>query len=69
LIFLLEQTSFEVKITVDEKKLRRLDIERLVGNNNKIKSETGWSPQIPLERTLIDLLNYWREKERASLKD
>jgi len=67
--FLLQQTSLDVKITVDEKKLRRLDIERLVGDNTKIKSETGWSPQIPLERTLVDLLNYWREKERESLKD
>jgi len=67
--FLLQQTSLDVKITVEEKKLRPLDIDWLVGSNKKIKSETGWSPQIPLERTLLDLLNYWREKERASLKD
>lgn len=61
---LLSQTSFKVKIVVDEKRLRPLDIVRLVGDNKKIKAETGWAPQISLERTLADLLNYWREKER-----
>lgn len=62
---LLSQTSYEIKIVVDEKRLRPLDIARLVGNNKKIMDETGWTPQIPLERTLADLLNYWREKERG----
>lgn len=63
--FMLRQVSFPVKIEVDENRLRKLDIERLVGDNRKIKRETGWEPTIPLEKTLQDLLAYWREKEKS----
>lgn len=64
--YLLSLTNLRVEIVIDEKKLRRLDIDRLVGSNRKIREETGWQPDIPLEKTLRDLLHYWRERERKS---
>ena len=33
----------------------------LIGDNSKIK-KLGWKNEIPLEQTLNDLLNYWRNK-------
>ncbi len=63
---LLNQTTFEIKIVVEKQRFRPFDIAQLVGDNKKIKTETGWAPQIPLEKTLADLLNYWREKERVT---
>jgi len=63
--FMLQQVSFPVKIEVDESRLRKMDIERLVGDNRKIKQETGWEPTIPLEKTLQDLLAYWRKEEES----
>jgi len=42
--------------------LRKADILLLLGDNQKIKRETSWEPQIPLKQSLTDLLNYWREK-------
>ena len=50
-----------VSIETDPAKLRPSEILRLVGSKHKISVETGWSPQIPIEKTLTDLLTYWRQ--------
>ena len=54
-------TSKEIIIEPDKSRMRPVDIPILVGSNNKIKRETGWSPSIPIETTLRDTFNYWRE--------
>jgi GDP-4-dehydro-6-deoxy-D-mannose reductase len=37
--------------------VRPADIPHLVGDPGKLAAAAGWSPQIPLERTLTDLVN------------
>jgi GDP-4-dehydro-6-deoxy-D-mannose reductase len=59
---LLSLSKAKVKIKVDPAKLRKADIPYLAGSSRKIKSRTGWEPRIPLEKTLQDLLEYWRKK-------
>ncbi len=59
---LLSAASKEVRVEQDPEKLRKVDIPSLVGDNRKIRMETGWEPVIPLERTLADLLDYWRTR-------
>jgi nucleoside-diphosphate-sugar epimerase len=34
------------------------------GDPKAIRSDTGWQPELSLERTLADLLDYWRERLR-----
>ncbi|MEW6524836.1 MAG: hypothetical protein AB1445_15070 [Bacillota bacterium] len=34
----------------------------LVGDAGKLRTHTGWFPSIPLEKTLADILDYWREQ-------
>jgi GDP-4-dehydro-6-deoxy-D-mannose reductase len=34
----------------------------IAGDRSRIEAETGWVPAIPIERTLDDLLNYWRRQ-------
>ncbi|MGB7294561.1 MAG: GDP-mannose 4,6-dehydratase [Candidatus Aminicenantales bacterium] len=58
-IFLSSATK-DVRIEQDPERVRKVDIPRLVGDNRKIREETGWEPHLPLERTLADLLDYWR---------
>ncbi|MEK6883279.1 MAG: GDP-mannose 4,6 dehydratase, partial [Nanoarchaeota archaeon] len=29
---------------------------------SKFKNETGWEPEIPFEKIMEDLLNFWRQK-------
>jgi GDP-4-dehydro-6-deoxy-D-mannose reductase len=50
--------KFEVK--VDAAKLRKVDIAVLTGNGEKFSRTTGWHPKVMFEKTLEDLLNYWR---------
>jgi GDP-4-dehydro-6-deoxy-D-mannose reductase len=52
------------KITVkqDSRRLRPSDVEVLLGDCSKFREQTGWKPEIPFEKTMLDLLNYWREK-------
>jgi len=42
--------------------VRAIDIPIQVCNTQKCRDLTGWSPQIPIEKTLEDLLEYWDKK-------
>jgi GDP-4-dehydro-6-deoxy-D-mannose reductase len=49
-----------IRVEVDQAKLRKIDVPLLIGSNAKIREETGWAPEIPLEHTLSDLLTFHR---------
>lgn len=55
-------SGMAIQIDVDPQRLRSNEIPAVFGDATKIRTETGWNPEIPLETTLRDLLNYWREK-------
>lgn len=57
---LLSFTSAKIKIETDPKLLRPSNNPELVCDNAKIQRLTGWKPQMPLEKTLKDILEYWR---------
>ena len=52
----------KIKIEVDPKLLRKTDVTYQIPDTTKFKKETGWDSPIPLEKTLEDTLNYWREE-------
>jgi GDP-4-dehydro-6-deoxy-D-mannose reductase len=58
---LLALSQAKVKVEVDPDRLRPSDVEILIGDSSKFRADTGWEPRIPFERTLSDLLDYWRE--------
>ncbi len=59
---LLSFSSKKIEVKVDPNRKRKTDIPLLLGNNEKIKNELNWSPEIPLDQTLKELLNFWRER-------
>lgn len=59
---LLEQSRTPVEIEVDPARLRPSDVEVLIGDASKFRADTGWEPLIPLEQTVKDLLDFWRER-------
>lgn len=59
---LLSYTPKDISVLVDSQRLRKVDIPRLVGDNKKIKKVIAWKPQIPLDRSLKELLDYWRHR-------
>ncbi len=59
---LLSLSDKEIGVEADPKRLRPSDVENLCGDSSKFTKETGWLPEIPLEDTLRDLLNWWRSR-------
>jgi GDP-4-dehydro-6-deoxy-D-mannose reductase len=55
-------SGITIEINTDPARLRSNEISQIFGDSTKIRTETGWNPQIPLEKTIQDLLDYWREK-------
>ncbi|MGA2462878.1 MAG: GDP-mannose 4,6-dehydratase [Thermodesulfobacteriota bacterium] len=51
-----------IRIETEESRLRPLDADLQVPDTSKFKAHTGWEPEIPFEKTMQDLLNYWRER-------
>jgi GDP-4-dehydro-6-deoxy-D-mannose reductase len=59
---LIEVSGLRVEVRVDPARLRPSDVPELVGDPARIHAEVGWAPQLPLRRTLADLMQYWRER-------
>jgi GDP-mannose 4,6-dehydratase len=51
-----------LRVEVDASRLRPIDADLQVPNTTKFRMHTGWTPEIPFEQTMDDLLNYWRAK-------
>ena len=58
---LLENSQTKIDVKIDETKMRKKDVPVLTGDNRKIRDEISWVPEIPIEKTLLDLLQYWRD--------
>jgi GDP-4-dehydro-6-deoxy-D-mannose reductase len=55
----------EVRHEVDPARLRATDVPEVRGSAERFREATGWEPEIPLERTVADALEAWRERLRA----
>jgi GDP-mannose 4,6-dehydratase len=52
----------DIRIETDPDRLRPIDADLQVPNTAKFHAHTGWTPVIPFEKTMQDLLDYWRER-------
>ena len=59
---LLARARVSIRIRVDPKRYRPNDVPLLVGDPSRIRDELGWTAEIPIERTLDDVLEYWRKR-------
>lgn len=51
-----------IHIEIDPARLRPIDADLQVPDCRKFKAHTGWEPEIPYEKTMHDLLDYWRDR-------
>lgn len=56
----------KIKIKIDKERLRPIDADLQVPDTQKFMNHTGWKPQIPYEKTISDLLSYWREEVKKN---
>jgi len=60
--WLAERAHVAVRVEPDPARMRPADVPWLVGDPAKLARDTGWRPEIPLERTLDDVLEEWRRR-------
>jgi GDP-4-dehydro-6-deoxy-D-mannose reductase len=59
---LIRQSTTRVELVRDQERFRPNDTPLLVGSAARIRDEIGWTPHYPLNETLRDTLDYWREQ-------
>jgi GDP-4-dehydro-6-deoxy-D-mannose reductase len=60
---LIAHARVAVQVRVDPAKFHPNDLPLLVGDPTRIRTELGWSVSIPLDDTLDEVLDYWRQQE------
>lgn len=56
----------DVRLERDPARMRPSDDPVVIGDRSRIGAETGWAPGIPIERTLGDLLEFWRDATKQA---
>lgn len=51
-----------IKVKKDISRIRSIDADLQIPDTSKFTNATGWKPKISFEKTMQDLLNYWRKK-------
>lgn len=59
---LVSLASRPLRLELDESRLRPVEVPVHWGSNAKLVAATGWEPEIPLDRALADILDWWRAK-------
>ncbi|MCI0546307.1 MAG: GDP-mannose 4,6-dehydratase, partial [Candidatus Rokubacteria bacterium] len=56
----------DIEVRTDPARLRPTEMPLIEGDPAKIKRALGWQVEIHFERTLADVLDYWRAQIRAN---
>ena len=57
---ILSLSHANITVEIDVARLRPSDIPIIKADIHKVHTATGWTPEIRLEQTLLETLNYWR---------
>ncbi|MDD3718546.1 MAG: GDP-mannose 4,6-dehydratase [Actinomycetota bacterium] len=59
---ILSMSDVQIEVRQMPERMRPSDVELLLCDYGKFNRATGWKPEIPFEKTVKDLLDYWRER-------
>lgn len=59
---LVSMSAAPIEVKVEPGKFRPIDIPLIEADTQKLRAHTGWQPAVPLQQTLRDTLEYWRQK-------
>ncbi len=54
-----------IRIETEQARIRPLDADLQVPDTTKFREHTGWKPEISFEKTMHDLLEYWRVRVKS----
>lgn len=63
---MIASSGLKINVEKDETLLRSAEQQRICGNNEKLRNETGWLPEILLEQTLVDMVDEWKNRLTAN---
>jgi GDP-4-dehydro-6-deoxy-D-mannose reductase len=55
----------DIDVTVDTEKIRPLDIPDFIGDNSKLKRDTGWQQSYSIEDTARDVFDFWYNRKEG----
>ena len=58
---IISMSESEIQVEIDPNKLRPVDVPIIEADITKINQLTGWKPEISLEQTIRETLDFWRE--------
>lgn len=59
---IIERSTADIKVEIDPAKIRPVDVPVIEADTSKIYKLTGWKPEITLEQTISETLDYWRKQ-------
>ena len=61
-----EAATVPVRHEIDPERVRAGEAPEMRGSHERLAAATGWKPQIGLEQTVRDTLDWWRERLRGN---
>jgi len=62
--YFVERAQVPIEIREDDRRLRPVDVPEFLGSPEKAGADLGWAARIPLEESLRDVLEEWRQPRR-----
>lgn len=59
---IISMSEKEIRVEIDPNKIRPVDVPIIEADITKLHELTGWKPQIALEQTIRETLDYWRRR-------
>lgn len=63
---MLRRARVQIHVVTDPARYRPNDLPVVHGDPSRIREELGWIASIPLEQTIDDLLDFWRDHAKAT---
>jgi GDP-4-dehydro-6-deoxy-D-mannose reductase len=61
---LIHASTVPIRIELDPALTRPIDRPAMVGSYAALNAATGWAPEIPVKKSVLDTLDYWRGQSR-----
>lgn len=65
---LLNYATVPIEVKQDKHKLRPSEVPLFVGSYAKLKQATGWQPRQKFENSILETLNWWRNKVKMDTR-
>lgn len=66
---LIAASPASIEVTQDPNRVRTVETPRIVADCTRVRQQTGWTPRIPFQQSVHDVLDYWREQVRSGAVD